>query len=101
VYGSVCEMLALRTLHLIFFSEYILISMERELLTYPTWVRYSVLANNMTNLTIKDRRQIFQSIRKDDARADTFFPKYGFTLSEFAVWHVLGDARRKNRTTGN
>ena len=71
--------------------------MERDLLTYPTWVRYTVLANNLSRLSIKDRRHIFQSVRKDEVSPDIFFPKYGFTLSEFAVWHVLGDSRRKAR----
>ena len=72
--------------------------MERDLLTYPTWVRYSVLANQMQRLTIRDRRHIFQSVRRDTACPDAFFPSYGFTLSEFAVWHVLGDTRRKAKS---
>lgn len=68
--------------------------MERELMTFPTWERYTVLASVVHGLSIKDRRYIFQNVRKHPVTPDIFFPEYGFTLSEFAVWHVLGDVRR-------
>lgn len=74
--------------------------MERDLLTYPTWERYTVLSNAITNLSIKERRHIFQAIRKEEASQDSFFPAYGFTLSEFAVWHVLGDSKRSHAKKG-
>ena len=69
--------------------------MERELMTYPIWERYTVLSNVVNGLSIRDRRHIFQCVRKQDITPDLFFPSFGFTLSEFAVWHVLGDTRRK------
>ena len=69
--------------------------MERDLLTYPTWERYTVLAHIIAHLPVRDRRQIFQHVRRfDPPSADIFFPEYGFTLSEFAVWHILSDVRR-------
>lgn len=71
-------------------------TMERELITYPIWKRYTVLSSVVTNLPIRDRRKIFQNIRKYPISSDMFFPNHGFTLSEFAVWHILGDTRRKN-----
>ena len=71
---------------------------ERDLLTYPTWERYTALARIISNLSVRDRRQIFQLMRRAESLTpDLFFPGYGFTLSEFAVWHVLGDTRRKPR----
>jgi hypothetical protein len=72
---------------------------ERELMTYPIWERYTVLSNVINGLSIRDRRHIFQNVRKHSITPDIFFPVYGFTLSEFAVWHVLGDTRRKVRKT--
>ena len=67
--------------------------MERTLATYPTWERCTVLSCVISSLTIRDRRRIFQLSRS--ASGDTFFPEYGFTLYEFAVWHTLSDARKK------
>lgn len=71
---------------------------ERDLLTYPTWERYTILSHIIARLTVRDRRHIFQLVRRtEDVSPDVFFPAYGFTLSEFAVWHILGDTRRKSR----
>ena len=73
--------------------------MERALLTYPTWERYTILAHVIMNLSIRDRRQIFQLTRGASAATpDLFFPEYGFTLAEFAVWYTLGDTHRKARS---
>lgn len=68
---------------------------ERDLLTYPIWERYVILSNVISNLTIKDRRFLFQIIRKQSVHPDMFFPHYGFTLSEFSVWHILCNSRQK------
>ena len=71
---------------------------ERALLTYPTGARYTTLSRVITNLSVRDRRHIFHLIRHaEPLTPDIFFPVYGITLSEFAVWHVLGDTRRKSR----
>jgi hypothetical protein len=70
--------------------------MERALLTYPTWERYTVLAHAIAGLSVRDRRAIFQLVRRVEApTSDLFFPEYGFTLGEFAVWSVLGDRKKK------
>lgn len=70
---------------------------ERDLITYPTWERYTVLSHVITNLTIRQRRQIFLLSRTSaqSFSPDIFFPQFGFTLSEFAVWYILGDKGRK------
>lgn len=71
--------------------------MERDLLTYPTWERYTVLSHCISKLTIRDRRFIFQTARTiPSVSPDLFFPKYGFTLAEFAVWHTLKEGRRQH-----
>lgn len=68
--------------------------MMRELLTYPTWERYTVLADVIGRLTMRERRVIFQLMRQvDPPSTDVFFPRLGFTLAEFAVWHILGSRR--------
>jgi hypothetical protein len=71
--------------------------MEHELITYPTWERYTVLAHSITNLSVKDRRRVFQLTRQFCMSPDLFFPEFGFTLGEFAVWYTLSDSRRKTR----
>lgn len=66
-----------------------------DLTTYPTWQRYTVLAHCIASLTVRERRRVFQLARKSGGDwSAVFFPKYGFTLSEFAVWYTLGDRRR-------
>ena len=68
---------------------------ERELPTYPTWERYTVLSHVISNLPVKDRRQIFLLVRRHaPSPPDLFFPAYGFTLAEFATWHVICESRR-------
>lgn len=72
--------------------------MEREsdLITYPTWKRYTVLAQHISQLSIRERRNIFLIARSVDADWDNILlPEYGFTLSEFSVWYTLGDRRRR------
>jgi len=69
---------------------------DRSLSSYPTWERYTVLSHVISNLTIRDRRIIFQTARTSaDSSPNLFFPSYGFTLSEFAVMHTLGETRRR------
>ena len=69
---------------------------RHDLITYPTWQRYTVLSHAIARLSIRDRRRIFQLARAREAQWDrVFFPEYGFTLSEFAVWYTLGDHRRR------
>ena len=73
--------------------------MVRDLLTFPTWERYTVLSHAIAQLSVRDRRQIFQLLRlAEEPSPDLLFPAHGFTLSEFAVWHVLGETGRKTTT---
>lgn len=65
----------------------------RALPSYLTWERNSVLAHTIHKLNVRDRRYIFASLRSVDVSDQhrVFFPQYGFTLTEFAVWHVIGE----------
>ena len=74
--------------------------MERDLPTHSTWERYQILAHVVHGLSIRDRRDLFSVTRAmpgDTPYVDVFFPKHGLTLSEFAVWHTLGDRVRKKK----
>lgn len=71
--------------------------MERHLLTFPTWEKYMVLSSTIESLKVKEKRYIFNCLRTNYCTKDSFFPTFGFTTSEFAVWQILGDGR-KNRS---
>ena len=69
---------------------------QQHLLTYPTWERYTVLSSCINRLSIRERRRVFQHARTIDGDcSNVFFPEFGFTLSEFAVWYTLGEQRRR------
>ncbi len=69
--------------------------MEQTLITFPTWEKYMVIANTIEELRVKDKRMIFQILRKyPEATKDYFFPHFGFTTAEFACWQILTDGRK-------
>ena len=68
---------------------------ERDLITYPTWERYTVLSHVVATLTIKERRKIFQLVKNVSDHQHVFLPHYGFTFAEFAVWYTLGENKRR------
>ena len=49
------------------------------------------------NMGVRERRQLFHTVRMQPLAADTFFPRLGVTFGEFAVWHTLSETRRKSR----
>lgn len=66
--------------------------------TRATWERYIVLSHVIVRLPIRDRRTLFTLARAlaadhPDRAGDVFFPQYGFSLGEFAMWHVLGERK--------
>lgn len=71
-----------------------------DMLTYPTWERYAVLSHVVLTLSVRDRRHLFTLARAGDASPDLFFPRFGFTLAEFAVWYTIGDVRGKRKRSG-
>lgn len=69
---------------------------ERELLTYPLWVWQRVVSHVIFSLTMRERRHVFQlarSIEEKEEVGNLFFPEYGFTLAEFAVYSTLSRRR--------
>ena len=72
--------------------------MERNLITFPTWQKYLVISNTVESLKVKDKRLIFNILRKTpDVTKNYFFPCFGFTTAEFSCWQILSDTR-KNRS---
>ena len=72
---------------------------DHALLTYATWERYTVLAHAVAHLGVRERRGLFLLARgaAPAPDPDLFFPAYGMTLSEFAVWHTIGTPARRRR----
>ena len=73
---------------------------QRCLITYPTWKKYVILSKYIEQLRVRDKRHIFQIMRKTENLNDgTFFPKYGFTAGEFSVWQILSEHRKSRRVS--
>ena len=64
---------------------------------YPTWKRNIVMERVVSQLRVKDKRLIFNLMRQPGVDENTFFPQYGMTAGEFAVWHILADTSRRTR----
>ena len=75
---------------------------ERSFITYPTWKKYIIMSCFIEGLRVRDKRHIFHIMRKhfDTLDHNSFFPQYGITAGEFAVWQVLSE-NRKTRTKKN
>lgn len=47
------------------------------------------------SLKVKDKRAIFHIMRRaENLTENTFFPTYGFTAGEFAIWQILTDTKK-------
>lgn len=67
---------------------------------YPVWKRNVVLERYVNGLRVKDKRIIFQYLRDSTTHENSYFPLYGFTAGEFAVWHIIADSgKRTERCT--
>ena len=68
-------------------------------LTHPTWERYTVVAHFVSKMCVRDRRKLFQLTRAfPTPTPDLFFPYFGLTLGEFAVWYALYGCPAPSRT---
>ena len=69
-----------------------------ETIRHPTFRKFSVLARVVAGLSVKDKRLIYQLMRKEDDTVDqnTLLPHFGITFGEFSVWQVLGEQNRKH-----
>ena len=70
---------------------------ERTLITYPTWERYTVLSHSIAQLSIRQRRHIFQLALQPDRPDGPLLSPLRLHFAEFAVWYTLADTRRKSK----
>jgi len=71
---------------------------EQSLIMYPTWKKYIVISYFVEQLRVKDKRHMFHVMRKESNLShDTFFPYYGITAGEFAIWQILSETRKTRR----
>ena len=65
--------------------------------TYSSWERCIVMSERISNLTIRERRAIFNIIKDTDPQhvANALLPTFGFTIGEFAVWYVINECNGK------
>jgi hypothetical protein len=72
---------------------------DRSLITFPTWKKYIVISCYIEGLRVKEKRQLFHIMRRHSSILDhnSFFPLYGITAGEFAVWQVLSESRKSRR----
>ena len=68
---------------------------------YPTWIKYSVMSIAVSNLRVRDKRQIFQDMRNgENVNYDSILPAFGLTCGEFSLFQVICEnSRRLNKTT--
>ena len=75
---------------------------ENYFITYPTWKKYIVISCFVEGLRVKDKRHLFHVMRKtNDLTCDTFFPSYGITAGECAVWQILSENRKSRKKIGS
>ena len=68
--------------------------------TYPPHHRYCLAISWLVkSLIVRDKRQIYVSMRSGEVSANSFFPKFGLSAADYAVWQILNDNPR--RTFGN
>ena len=71
---------------------------EHTFITYPTWKKYIVISCFVESLRVKDKRHLFHIMRKSDQLShNTFFPLYGITAGEFAIWQILSEHRKSRK----
>ena len=71
---------------------------EQNLITYPTWKKYIIISYFVESLRVRDKRHLFQIMRKSPMLThDTFFPNYGITAGEFAIWQILSESRKPRK----
>ena len=56
----------------------------------PSWLYYIVAHRQVGNMSVRQRRYVFQVMRGDAAvTSDHFMPRIGLTCGEFCIMHVL------------
>lgn len=63
-----------------------------------TWTAHHVLLHHYERLSVADKRQIFAVMREIGAAREAehlYLPRYGMTLGEFSILHIVSDHMRR------
>lgn len=64
--------------------------------TYPPHHLFNLaVSEQVKTLYVRDKRQIFVSMRSGRLTCNSFFPKFGMDASEFATWQILNENPRR------
>ena len=64
--------------------------------TYPFHHLFNLgVAALVKSLIVRDKRQIYVSMRSGFVTPDSFFPRFGMSASDFAVWQILIENPRR------
>ena len=63
-----------------------------------TIAKYQSQWEHVRNMRVRDKRQLFYILRTvQNISPNTFFPVYGLTAGEFAVWQILTEYTKKSQ----
>lgn len=66
----------------------------------PHYVFNKTVGKYVLKLRVKDKRYIFNSMRKiPNVKTNSFLPHHGIAIADFTVWQILNDKPRR-ATTG-
>jgi len=65
----------------------------------PTSAKYEILFSHLSNLRMKDVRQLFCKMRNECENPNLLFPAYGFTAGEFTLGYVFNMPNRSNKAS--
>jgi len=64
--------------------------------TYPPHHIFNLaISEQVKTLFVRDKRQIFVSMRSGQVTSNSFFPKFGLCAPEFTTWQILNDTPRR------
>ena len=64
--------------------------------TYPPHHLYcKSVAGLVAALMVRDKRQIYVSMRSGHVTSSSFFPRFSMSAADFAVWQILSETPRR------
>ena len=69
--------------------------MERPSTYPPHYLFCLAMAYLVRTLMVRDKRQIYMSMRCGHVSPNSFFPRFGMSASDFTVWQILIEKPRR------
>ena len=64
--------------------------------TYPPHHKFCLAISSMVKaLFVRDKRQIYVSMRSGQVTPNSFFLKFGLSAADYSVWQILNDNPRR------